>query len=175
MSNYVLGEHHVAARLVFVREEHPFGESENERYYHERIEDLIGEDPYQPGRHWDNSTHPLLVRSGNGGCAAFVTDFAKYLFDAHNFNAGEQFNDASEIRAGDVIALEGHFISIIDRYPDGTLYTMDGNCNSAIRRTKHAYSVVDGQLKGGKFRHGWHYLSKPLDAPDAGKHRKKRK
>lgn len=175
MSNYVLGEHHVAARLVFVREEHPFGESENERYYHERIEDLIGEDPYQPGRHWDNSTHPLLVRSGNGGCAAFVTDFAKYLFDAHNFNAGEQFNDASEIRAGDVIALEGHFISIIDRYPDGTLYTMDGNCNSAIRRTKHAYSIVDGQLKGGKFRHGWHYLSKPLDAPDAGKHRKKRK
>ena len=46
---------------------------------------------------------------------------------------------------------------------------------SAIRRTKHAYSIVDGQLKGGKFRHGWHYLSKPLDAPDAGKHRKKRK
>ena len=74
-----------------------------------------------------------------------------------------------------MIALEGHFISVIDRYPDGTLYTMDGNCNSAIRRTKHAYSIVDGQLKGGKFRHGWHYLSKPLEAPDAGKYRKKRK
>jgi hypothetical protein len=174
MRSYSLGEHAVAARLVFAREERPFGEAENELYYHERVQDMIGEDPYQPGRHWDNSTHPLLVRSGNGGCAAFVTDFAKYLFDARNFNAGVRFDDASEIRAGDVIALEGHFISVIDRYPDGTLHTMDGNCNCSIRRTKRAYSIVDGKLRGGKFRHGWHYLSKPLDPPDAGKRRKRR-
>ena len=38
-----------------------------------------------------------------------------------------------------------------------------------------SYPLIYSELKGGKFRHGWHYLSKPLEAPDAGKYRKKRK
>ncbi len=170
---YALGERPAAARLLLAREDSPFDEASNVKHYRERIASLISEDPYQPGRHWDNSTHPLLVRNGNGGCAAFVTDFAKYMFDAPNFNAGERFDNADDIRAGDVIALEGHFIAIIDRYPDGRISMMDGNCNSSIRRSTTAYSIAGGQLRGGKFKHGWHYLPQPPEPTGKGRTRRK--
>lgn len=152
------GEHQLQGRLVLARELPPFKEED----YRQRVEQLIAEHAYRPGRFWDNGVHPIVVHSGNGGCAAFATDFAGYIFDAPNFNAGERYDDPNEIRSGDVLAFKGHFIAVIERYPDGRLYTMDGNCNSAIRRTSSAYSIVDGKFKGAEFVNGWHYLKKEL-------------
>ena len=150
-------------RLAFAREQGPL---DDESTYPDRIADFMSEESYQPGLHWDNDTHPLLVRNGNGGCAAFVTDFAKYVFGASNFNVGERFDKASEIRAGDVIALDGHFVAVLFREGD-KLTVMDGNCNSAIRFTDKTYTVTKGEwTDGGKssgkaFLHGFHYLKAP--------------
>ncbi|MBQ9430917.1 MAG: hypothetical protein IJU44_05130 [Kiritimatiellae bacterium] len=153
----------LAGRLAYARDQGPL---DDESTYPDRVDSLLAEEPYQPGRHWDNSTHPLLVRSGNGGCAAFVTDFAKYLFGAGNFDRGERYTDASEIRAGDVLALKGHFMAVL--YRDGEKLSMiDGNCNSSIRRTATTYTVVKGKwCDGGRpvpenFICGYHYLKEP--------------
>jgi len=147
-------------RLAFMREQGPL---DDESTYPDRVADFMSEEPYQPGCHWDNGTHPIVVKSGNGGCAAFVTDFAKYVFGAGNFDAGERFDKADEIRAGDVLALKGHFMAVLYRNGD-KLVMMDGNCNSSIRFTDKTYTVVNGVwCDGGKpvpenFLHGWHYL-----------------
>ena len=150
-------------RLAYAREQGPL---DDESTYPDRVADFMSEESYQPGLHWDNDTHPMLVNNGNGGCAAFVTDFAKYMFGAGNFNEGERFDKASEIRAGDVIALDGHFVAVLFRDGD-KLTVMDGNCNSAIRFTDKTFSVVKGEwTDGGKgsgksFLHGFHYLKAP--------------
>jgi len=150
-------------RLAFAREQGPL---DDESTYPDRIADFMSEESYQPGLHWDNDTHPLLVKNGNGGCAAFVTDFAKYMFGAGNFNQGERFDNAEDIRAGDVIALDGHFVAVLFR--DGEKLTvMDGNCNSSIRFTDKTYTVTKGvwcdggKPAGKKFLHGFHYLKAP--------------
>ena len=95
-----------------------------------------------------------------------MTDFAKYVFGAGNFNEGERFDNASDIRAGDVIALDGHFVAVLFREGD-KLTIMDGNCNSAIRITGSTYTVTKGEWcdggkpAGKKFLHGFHYLKEP--------------
>ena len=137
--------------------------------YEERVQTMLAEDAYQPGVHWDNSSKPLLAKVGNGGCAAFVTDFAAYNFNKSNFNEGEPFDKASEIRGGDVLRLDGHFIAVVSRNGD-KLFTFDGNCNSTFRKSKTAYSIVNGELKGGKFLRGWHYMPPPAEK-SAGKKR----
>lgn len=153
----------VGARLAYAREQGPL---DDESTYPDRVADLMSEEPYQPGMHWDNDTHPILVDNGNGGCAAFVTDFAKYVFGAGNFNAGERFDKPEDIRAGDVIALDGHFVAVLFREGD-KLTIMDGNCNSAIRFTDKTYTVTKGEWSNGgkpadkKFLHGFHYLKSP--------------
>ncbi len=135
--------------------------------YEKRVEEMLAEDAYQPGVHWDNDSKPLLASIGNGGCAALVTDFAAYIFNKGNFNAGEPFGNAAEIRSGDVIQLEGHYIAVVSRTGD-KLFTFDGNFNSTFRKSKTAFSVVNGELKGGKFLGGWHYMPPP-DEKSAGK------
>ena len=150
-------------RLAYAREQGPL---DDESTYPDRVADFMSEESYQPGLHWDNDTHPMLVNNGNGGCAAFVTDFAKYVFGAGNFNEGERFDKAEDIRAGDVIALDGHFVAVLFREGD-KLTIMDGNCNSAIRISDKAYSVTKGEWSSGgkpadkKFLHGFHYLKAP--------------
>ena len=111
----------------------------------------------------------LIASVGNGGCAALVTDFAAYNFNKGNFNAGEPFDKASEIRGGDVIQLEGHFFAVVSRTGD-KLFTFDGNFNSTFRKSKTAYSIANGELKGGKFLGGWHFMPPP-DEKSAGKKR----
>ncbi len=165
-----VGEYQLAGRLVLAREVPALKEED----YLARVAQMIDEYSYRVGRHWDNSTHPIVIRNGNGGCAAFATDFAGYVFDAHNFNSGERYDSASEIRSGDVIRLQGHYITVLERHADGSLLTMDGNCNKSIRRSTRAYSIVNGELKGGKFVNGWHYLSKELPSAEAGKKSKKK-
>ena len=151
-------------RLAYAREQGPL---DDESTYPDRVADFMSEESYQPGLHWDNDTHPIMLAgNGNGGCAAFVTDFAKYVFGASNFNVGERFDNASEIRAGDVIALDGHFVAVLFRDGD-KLTVMDGNCNSAIRFTDKTFTVTKGEwTDGGKgsgknFLHGFHYLKAP--------------
>lgn len=153
----------IGGRLAYAREQGPL---DDESTYPDRVADLMSEVPYQPGMHWDNDTHPILVNNGNGGCAAFVTDFAKYVFGAGNFNEGERFDKAEDIRAGDVIALDGHFVAVLFRDGD-KLTIMDGNCNSSIRVSDNAYSVIKGEWTScgkptdKKFLHGFHYLKAP--------------
>ena len=153
-----IGDKCVAYALAYAK---IHGEAKPE-LYEERVQTMLSEDAYQTGVHWDNSTHPLLCTIGNGGCAAFVTDFVAYNFNKSNFNTGEPFDKASEIRGGDVLRLDGHFIAVVSRSGD-KLFTFDGNCNKTIRKSKSAYSIVNGELKGGKFLRGWHYMPPPAD------------
>jgi len=167
-----IGEWQLASKLVLARDIPEFKEAN----YRDLIAQMGSEYAYRTGRFWDNSTHPIVVRNGNGGCAAFATDFAGYIFDAGNFNTGVRFTSADEIRAGDVIQLKGHYITVVERYPDGKLLTWDGNCNSSIRRTAGAYSIVNGELKGGAFVGGWHYMEHDVaPAVDPKKARKTKK
>ncbi len=167
-----VGDYQLAGRLVLAREVEAF----KEENYRALVQQMIGEYAYRTGRFWDNSTHPIVVTgNGNGGCAAFATDFAGYVFGKRNFNTGDRFDDPNDIRSGDVIALKGHYITVLERYPDGRLLTMDGNCNKSIRRSTTAYSIVNGQLKGGEFRNGWHYLSKELEPTGPAKRRRSSK
>ena len=146
-------------RLVLLKEHGPFT---NDQYF-TRMNELLGEAPYQEGLRWTNATHPLLVLgNGNGGCAAAVTDFAGYMYGARNFNVGQRFDDPKEIRSGDVIALKGHFMAVLWREGD-ILHTFEGNFNGAIHRSSTFYSMKDGRLHGGKpFAHGWHYVDHEL-------------
>ena len=87
-----------------------------------------------------------------------------------NFECAKKvFDKASEIRGGDVLRLDGHFIAVVSRNGD-KLFTFDGNCNSTFRKSKTAYSIVNGELKGGKFLSGWHYMPPP-DGKSASKKR----
>ena len=163
----------VRGRLVLVKEHAPFSSDQ----YFTRMNELLGEAPFQVGLHWDNSTHPFLIpESGNGGCAALVTDFACYLFGVRNFDAGERFENPAEIRTGDVIALKGHYMAVLWREGE-ILHTIEGNFNSSIHRSSQAYSVRGGQLCGGKpFLNGWHYIDREIYAggnPERTKGRKK--
>lgn len=165
----------VRSRLVLVKEHGPFSGDQ----YFTRMNELLGEEPFQSGLHWDNSTHPFLVpESGNGGCAALVTDFARYLFGARNFDSGERFANPAEIRTGDVIALEGHYMAVLWREGE-TLHTIEGNFNSSIHRSSQSYSLKGGQLRGGKpFLNGWHYIDREIYSgknPEKLKGRKKSK
>ncbi len=168
--------HTLSGRLGYAREMPPV---EGAADYSARVEALLDEEPYQSGCHWGDGTRPLLVASGNLDCAAAVTDFAKYVFDAGNFNRGEKFENVNEIRAGDVISIKGHFLSVLDRDGD-KLFTFEGNFNKSIRRTDSGYAVVKGQWwEGGKanpegFICGYHFLKAPLPKP-IGKKLKKKK
>lgn len=149
----VFDEYTPKYRIALLRERTPYSDD----IYEERVNELLAERAYTPGLHWDNDTHPRLVAgNGNGGCAAYVTDFVKYIFDKNNFNTGVKFDKASEIRSGDVIRIEGHYIAIAHR-KGNKLVVADGNCNHALRQTSTAYSMANGDLKGGKFVCGWHY------------------
>lgn len=146
---------------MLVKEHGPFS---NDQYF-ARMNELLCEEPFQVGLHWDNSTHPFLMpERGNGGCAALVTDFASYLFGAPTFDAGERFDNPKDIRTGDIIALPGHFIAVLWREGE-ILHTIEGNFNSSICRSSQTYSLKGGRFNGGRgFLNGWHYIDRELYA-----------
>ncbi|MCR5414869.1 MAG: hypothetical protein K6F50_09135 [Kiritimatiellae bacterium] len=159
----------VSRRLVYAREQS--GKVTDAKSYAARIAEMMNEEPFRHGTFWDNTCRPLLVQNGNLGCAAFVTDFAKYVFGADNFNQGEKFENPSEIRAGDVISIKGHFLAVLDRNGD-RLVTMEGNFCSAIWHSDNSYGLMkggwvqSGKLAPDNFICGYHYLkeapAKPL-------------
>lgn len=150
----------VAARLVYAAEAPA---ATNIATYVKRVERLLSEEPYAHGTFWDNTVHPMLIKSGNLGCAALVTDFARYVFGAGNFNQGEKFEKPDEIRAGDVISIKGHFLAVLDRDGD-RLITFEGNFCKSVWYSDSSYSLIkggwaqSGKLAPDNFICGWHYL-----------------
>lgn len=149
-----IGDKSVAYTLSYAK----IHEEAKPELFDKRVAEMLAEDAYQPGIHWDNGVHPLLCSIGHSGCAALVADFAAYNFNKGNFSDGEPFDKASEIRGGDVIKLDGHFFAVISRNGD-KLFTFEGNFNSTIRKSNTAYSISNGELKSNKkFVSGWHFM-----------------
>lgn len=159
----------VSGRLVYVRERKPATDAAT---YVKLVNDLMAEEVYQHAKPWGSDKRPILVENGNLGCAAFVTDFARYVFDAGNFNKGERFDKPEDIRAGDVISIKGHFLAVLDRSGD-KLVTMEGNFNSAVWQSDANYAlqkgawVQQGKLDPDNFICGYHYLD-PAPAKPIG-------
>ncbi len=115
---------------------------------------------YQAGAEWGYYQKPKLANSGSIGCCSYCADFVKYCYGKDYPSAGEKFYDPSEIRAGDIIHLSGHWFAVLKR-EGNMLYTAEGNWAYVVRIGWN-YEIVDGDVIGSRhtFDVGYHYLPK---------------
>ena len=126
--------------------------------YDNRAAELLAEHAYRNGREWGRRHPALLTREGCYECAGMASDFAHYMFGG-GLHSGRKFNDASEIRDGDIVYMKTHFFAVVHRHGD-KLHTIEGNMNGKICQSTNRYSVRGGQLycrgKKREFVYGRH-------------------
>lgn len=144
-----------ASMLVFVKENPPV---KTQAEYDARAKQLMAEHAFRTGRPWGKMFPSILGNKGTFECAAMAADFATYMVDG-SLQSGERFENADEIRAGDVIHKDHHFFAVIYR-KGAQLVTIEGNMNSTVSQSSKRYSVKNGKLffggKDAKFEYGFH-------------------
>jgi len=133
-----------------------------------KFDEFIHEPEYTVGASWGRTQKPLISKSGSTGCASYCADFVKYCYGLDGITSKDQFTDMNEIRAGDVLHLQGksygHWIVILKREEDW-FYTAEGNWADVVRIGWN-YWIEDGHLKGSQheFDYGSHFLPKEEEA-----------
>lgn len=118
---------------------------------------------WKNGAPWGNDK-PKISRSGASGCAAYCADFTKYCYGIDGITSKDSYKDASQIRAGDIVHLQGesygHWIVVFKR-EGNELLTGDGNWGG-IARVGWNYWIQNGDVYGSQhhFDVGYHFLPK---------------
>ncbi len=144
--------------------------------YTSDVNSFINDVNWKDGASWGN-IGPKATSGGYSGCAAYAADFAYKTWASHPpaYNQGGiHFYDPSQIQDGDVIHVYGdyyynadnelvidqHYYCVIQRKPDGSLYTAEGNWgpvnNKKVWITTGHYSMSSLYIFGTKYIEGWH-------------------
>ena len=83
-------------------------------------------------------------------CAAYAADFAHEVWGVNGYRYGQPFAniaDPNEIRDGDIIHTDGgndgtHYFVVLHRFPDGTLWTAEGNVYETINGEKGFWVII---------------------------------
>ena len=94
--------------------------------YDSKMNSFISDDKWKNGASYSSSQSPKLSTWSSIGCFAYGCDFSKYMFDINNFQDGETFGSASQIRAGDVIIIKPQHVFCVLGRDGNTLYTAEG-------------------------------------------------
>ena len=138
--------------IAMLREAPPV---KTKKEYDVRAAELFAEHAYRNGREWGKMHPALLTKEGCYDCAGMASDFACYMFGT-GFNDGVQYDNAAEIRSGDIVHTTHHYFVVVHRNGD-ELHTIEGNLNEQICQSKKRYSIKDGQLMCGGQPAGFDY------------------
>ena len=126
-----------------------------------KMNEFINDGRWKNGVSWKNglngntpAQHPKLnPECEDTGCAAYAYDFVKYVYGGNRKDAGTNYKDVNQIRAGDVLHVWGetsgstgeHWLCVLGR-TGNSLYTAEGSYNGKVVR------VINGswQISGSK-------------------------
>lgn len=126
--------------------------------YEQRVTAFLADPNWKHGSVWDAEQMPKVSSWKSYGCCAYCADFVGYVYgekaSVWTSNLFTPYTDINEVRAGDIIHMDGHWIVVLGR--DGNkLYTAEGNIvynqgkPNEVRKVR--VSKTCWTITGGKF------------------------
>lgn len=126
--------------------------------YDQRVAAFLADSRWKHGSVWNAGQMPKVSTWESYGCCAYCADFVGYVYgekaSVWTSNLFTPYTDINEVRAGDIIHMDGHWIVVLGR--DGNkLYTAEGNIvynqGKANEVRKVRVSKTCWTITGGKF------------------------
>ena len=122
---------------------------------------FISDPRWSDGTSWGGSQRPKLnPLQSYMACAAYCADFVMYNFGISDLRGGTVFYDTSQIRAGDIIHIDGHWFACLKRLGKW-LYVAEGNVDSQVRIGWN-WTIKDSKYfdeDSRPFLEGYHYMA----------------
>lgn len=115
--------------------------------YDQKVRAFQNDARWKNGISWGYDQKPKLSSYSAIGCCAYVSDFAKYVFDKTSYRNGTYFTGVNNIKAGDILYLsQKHWIVVL--YRNGNqLTTAEGNYSSKTCISSSKYVISGGNIK----------------------------
>lgn len=115
--------------------------------YDSKVNSFINDGRWKNGISWSPGQGPKLSSWSSSGCFAYTADFVKYMFGRETAQYGNEFTNAAEIRAGDVVYADGtpHYIVVLSR-SGNKLRTAEGNWGGKVRISDSAYYISGSKV-----------------------------
>ena len=129
---------------------------DNQNSLDQKINEFINDSRWANGTQWA-ARSPKLSSYGSSGCCAYTADFAKYVYGKNSPTAGTRYTSTSEIRKGDILHLDGHWMVILDR--DGnSLRVAEANVGSPRQvRIGWCATISGNSVRGMRLIEGYHF------------------
>lgn len=134
--------------------------------YEDRVDAFLSDPRFANGAPYGMDQTPYLINNSNiTACAAYITDFTKYVFDKP-YSFRSDFTNINEIQTGDILRLPGHYVAVLQR-SGSRLITAEGNMNFQVVVSDSSYWIQDGKLYAYSFPYeiefGTHNFPKGID------------
>lgn len=104
-----------------------------------KMNQFINDSRWRNGIAWGGGQGPKLSTWSSSGCCAYAADFVRYVYGSNTLR-GTAYYNISEVRAGDVIQVPGHWFVVLGRNGN-TLYTAEGNMGGSVAVKNGRYTI----------------------------------
>ncbi len=138
--------------------------------YDSKVNAFINDSRWKNGASWGYGKEPCISDWVCESCFAYTADFVKYMFGREAPQYGDEFSNASEIRAGDVIyAHNPHYIVVLSR-SGNNLRVAEGNRGGVVKITDNEYyisgsRVVNRVWSGFNYEKAYHQVNIAGETP----------
>lgn len=112
---------------------------------------FLNDNRFKDGTSWGQTQKPKVSTYSSTGCCAYVSDFAKVVYNHDSPRYGNSFTNASEIRAGDVLYYYEHWIAVLGR-SGNRLYTAEASYSDSNSTKRVKVSDNRFEISGNKLR-----------------------
>ena len=140
-----------------------------------KMNQFINDSRWRNGNVWGGGQGPKFSTWQSSGCCAYAADFVRYVYGSNTLR-GTAYYNISEVRAGDVIQVPGHWFVVLGRNGN-SLYTAEGNMDGRVAVRQGRYTISNSKFsyytKNGLATYtltaGFHYgSSKPVEHDPEG-------
>ncbi len=115
----------------------------------DKVSAFLNDSRWKAGTGWGYYQRPKLSGYDSIGCCAYTADFAKYVFGKNSPRGGSVFYSTSDIRANDILHIDGHWLVVLSR-SGNTLKVAEGNVSTksgtVVRVTSDTWTISGNAL-----------------------------
>lgn len=160
------GSTYTSGKYKFTTKAKPKSNTGNASGKSSKIDQFLADGRWANGTSWGYYQRPKLSSYDSIGCCAFTADYVKYVYGKDSPRSGAKFTSTSEIRGGDVLEIDGHWLVVLSR-SGNTLKVAEGNVRvkgSDVTRVSTDTWTISGNSLKNKYENyyralisGYHY------------------
>ena len=115
-----------------------------------KVDQFLSDSRWANGTTWGNDQMGKVSSYQSWGCCAYCADFAKFVFGKNSPRDGAAFSSTDDIRANDILQLDGHWLVVLSRN-GSTLKVAEGNVaihgRSQVMVSTDVWTIAGNSLK----------------------------